>query len=388
MKKNVKFWVSGMIALMVQSQVTLAQKIDDERMTRDIEVAENVLATLIKQEVNQQRGYFGIEIKGTYQEGYGVTFRLPGEYAMPMIMSTPGENRTTLIYSDDVSPVIAFPRDDRDKGERDKEREAYKLKEKGKEKKRVALDSVRDEYYKKLIKASRDFIVDYGDLLSQLGPNEKIVVTNQGENRSWYFKENKRIHVSIEATKGDITTFKQGKITRDQALSKLKVINTESVEVKEPDMELLASIFNRLYRPDLSTTYFSENNLYYERLKDYGVIFYMPVYSSTGDFVKIMPTQGDEEMDEATRDKKVTELYPKFEKELKENILEYGRTLKTLKDDEVLVFNVTLTKCKGCGIPATLELTLKGTVLKEFGSGKLDKNAAMTKFATKKGPNQ
>jgi hypothetical protein len=81
-------------------------------------------------------------------------------------------------------------------------------------------------------------------------------------------------------------------------------------------------------------------------------------------------------------------LYPKFEQELKENILEYGRTLKTLNDDEQLVFNVAMTKCESCGIPSTLEVTVKASVLKEFGTGKIDKAAGLTKFSIKKGPNQ
>ena len=67
-----------------------------------------------------------------------------------------------------------------------------------------------------------------------------------------------------------------------------------------------------------------------------------------------MPTVGLEDVDQATRDKTVKELYPKFEQELKDNILEYGRTLKSLKDDEVLVFQVKLTRCVGCEIPSII----------------------------------
>jgi hypothetical protein len=389
-----KFWVIGMVAMLMQSHVTLSQKIDDERMTRDIEVAENVLSTLIKQEINQSnRGFFGLDVKGNYQPGYGVTFRLPGEHTT-MVFSQGG---TRNIYYEDVSPTIAIGRIDEEKARREKEEaeksENYKLREAAKEKKRASLDSARDEYYKRMIKASKDFIVDYGDFISQLGANERIVVTNQGENRMWvgpYYGSSKRIHVSVEGNKADITAFKQGKMTRDQLLSKLKVVNTESVDVKEPEMELFSSIIGRLYRPDLSKTYFTEGNIYYERLKDYGVVYYMQVYSSNqGEYKRYsLPTQNLEDVDEETRNKKVVELLPKFEQDLKENILEYGRTLKTLKDDETLVFNVTLTKCKGCNIPSTLELSIKNSVLKDFATGKLDKNAGVSKFTVKKGPNQ
>jgi hypothetical protein len=101
-----------------------------------------------------------------------------------------------------------------------------------------------------------------------------------------------------------------------------------------------------------------------------------------------MPTQNLEGVDEETKNKKIVELYPKFEQELKDNMLEYGRNLKTLKDEEVLIFNTTLTKCKGCGIPSMLELSVKGSVLKDFATGKMDKSTAMTRFTVKKGANQ
>jgi hypothetical protein len=191
--------------------------------------------------------------------------------------------------------------------------------------------------------------------------------------------------------KADISAFKQGKLTRDQALAKLKVVNTEFVDVKEPDMELMTSIIGRLYRSDLSTTYFSsENYIYYERLKDYGVIFHMQVFSSNDEGYKTwsMPTINQQGLNQEMRDKKVTELYPKFEQELKENIVEYGRTIKSLSENEVIVFDIAMTKCAGCGIPSSVELSVKGAVLRDYSSGKLDKNAAVNTITVKKGPKQ
>lgn len=403
MKKMIKFWVGGILVLALQSQAVFAQKVDDARMERDIEVAENVLATLIKQELNAQRMFIGLDIKGTYQPGYGVTFRLPSDHMMPMsfAIATPKGSR---ILTEDVNGEgfsYSFEiddddlRDDNDNEKvKEKQKDGYKLKEKSVARKRLSADSLREVYYKKVIKASKDFIVDYGDFISQLGPNERIIVTNRNDgHRIWvgqYFENKKRTHLSIEATKADITAFKQGKLTRDQALNKVNVVNTESVAEKEPDMELMASIMNRLYRSDLSTTFFTEDNIGYERLKDYGVIYYMQVYSSNErDYHRYaMPTLGLDDVDMETRNKKVIEVYPKFEQDMKENILEYGRTLKSLKNEEVLVFNITLTKCKDCGIPSTLELIIKSSVLKDFGMGKIDKNAALAKFTVKKGANQ
>src|SRR5690606_2838209 len=182
----------------------------------------------------------------------------------------------------------------------------------------------------------------------------------------------------------------QGKLSREQALKKLHIVNTEALDVREPDLEMLSSIFSRLYRPDLSKTYFTEGNVYYERLRDFGAVYYMRVVSSneTAPNRYFMPTVGLDNLDQAARDKKVTELYPVFEQDVKENMLEYGRTVRSLKDDENLVFNISLTRCTGCGIPGTLELSLKASVLRDFGAGKIDKNTAMSRIQVKKGQSQ
>lgn len=392
MKQMKRTFMIGIMALAVNAHVTLAQKIDDERMRRDIEVGENVLATLMKQEMNQKHTFFGLDVKGSYQPGYGVTFRIPGESSMPFVISIdshPAPPPAPVVVDGD-SYRYSYRINGSDNEGRREEGAAYQLADKSKDRKRQSLDSISREYNNRVIKASQDFILDYGDFISQLGPNERIVVTNQGDRHHFFFRSGKRTRISVEGTKSDITALKEGKITRDQALKKLTIVNTESIEVKEPDMEMLSSIFSRLYRPDLSKTYFSEGNVYYERLKDYGTIFYMQMVSSIerdfGNFS--IPTVGLENLDQKARDKKVMELYPEFEKDLKENILEYGRSLKSLKDEEVLVFNIAMTKCTRCGIPSTLELGIKSGVLKDFAGGKLDKNTALGKFQVKKGANQ
>lgn len=408
----IRIFVCGIVALIVHTQ-TIAQKIDDDRMMRDIAVAENVLSTLIRQQFSNQRTFFPLEVKGSYQAGYGVTFSLPADFTTPIAFTISGNTgRDVVIFgnepdlSGDRTEVKSFnfsfseDADEEDEPAEDVQEKTarYRLedraKEKAREKRRISMDSVKNSFNLKVIDAAKIFLVDYGDMITQLGAQERIIITNQGNKpRVWvgqYFNSPKRTHLSIEVSRADIAAFKQGKITREQALAKVKVVNTETVDEVEPDLELFSSIFNRLYRQDLAKTYFTEGNIYYERLKDFGVIYYMQVYSSTpGDYKRYsMPTINLENVDLDTRNKKVAELYPKFQQELKENILEYGRTLKSIKDDEVLVFQVMLTKCVDCKIPSTLELTVKGSVLKDLSSGKIDKTAALNKIQLKKGADQ
>jgi hypothetical protein len=399
MKSMIQVLMSSVLVLVMGAHVATAQKIDDERMRRDISVAENVLGTLIKQQFSNQRTFFALEIKGNYQPGYGVTFSLPADYTTPIAFTIgSGMQNGVVVYSDEFEEPATIDIRGSEDGSDDRAvvngRNTYKLKEKTKGRTRVDMDSIRDSYNLKVIEAAKEFILDYSDMISQLGPQERIVVTNQGNQpRAWvgqYFNAPNRTHLSIEALKSDIAQYKAGKLTRAQADAKVKVVNTESTNAVEPDLELLSSIFSRLYRVDLSKTYFTEENIYYERLKDYGVIYYMQVYSSSErDYKRFdMPTLNLQDVDQATRNKKVGELYPAFERELKENVLEYGKTVKSLKDDEVLIFQVRLTRCASCGIPSSLEISVKGSVLKDMNAGKLDKNAALAKLVVKKGENQ
>jgi hypothetical protein len=265
-----------------------------------------------------------------------------------------------------------------------------------KEDKAAKRDSARNAYGDKLLEASKMFLADYGDLMG-LEPNEKIMITTKSErggnyNFSWSgdAKAPKRKVISVEALKSDLTQYKQGKMSREQVISKFKVVNNDLSDESQPDLELLSTILGRLYRSDLSKTFFTENTPYYERMKDFGVTFYMQVYSSNESGYKRwnMPTVDLSDVSQEERDKKVKELYPLFEKDIKENLLEYGRTLSSLKDEELLILDVTLTRCVSCGIPATVELSVKASVLKEYGSGKLSKEAAIAKINVKKGTPQ
>lgn len=464
MKRVINFSIVGLILM---SAPLFAQKPTEDRMKRDIAVMETALSAMIKQEFDQRNFFFmdvkGNYVSGygvtftvptgmfsnVWSTGGSAIAVVDGNVSLlnsgngfsysediPELATTLKEAQGTMEETQKTMEAMKSPtknkstQKERDKAERDAqvaqhkaERELQEAREAEREariyglqsttgvatysprsiRKRVNSDSLNAVNNAKIINAAKAFIADYGDMLSQLAPTERIVVTNKGTNESnfWYNgQQAKRSLLSVEAAKSDLTQFRQGNVTRDQLLAKMKVVNTTTSEKREPDMELLASIFNRLYQSDLSTTYYVQANVYYERLTDFGTILHMQVVSSitntdmygnykTGEDLRLsIPTLRLNNLTQAERDKKVKELYPLFESELKENILDYGRTLKSLNDNEQLIVDVSMTKCTGCGIPTSLEVAVKASVLKDYNSGKLDKSAALSKIEVKKGPNQ
>lgn len=399
--------VLGFVAIISSLSAVGQTKMDEKRMQQDIEVAENILGTLIRQQFNK-RMFFPIEVNGSYTAGYGVTFRLPQRGGFNVFMMAPaiadfGPGTVTYSYSrssnEDELEEVNREQMRQDKQQREKQvRDRARVQATSPRAGRVEKDSLSGAADKILIQVAKDFLADYGDVISQLKPEEKIILTNRSDGFDDGFGwkvpgfpgESRRSILSVEGKRDDVIQLKQGKISREQFLSRLKVIDTETAEKLDPDLEVLSSMFSRLYREDLSKTYFSQGDVNYERLKDFGVIYYMKVYSSNeeGEERWSLPTVNMRDVTQTERDKKVKELYPAFESELKENVVEYGRTLRSLKDDEQLVFNVRLTKCTGCDIPVSIEVSVKNAVLKDYASGKISKDAALAKVNVKKVGNQ
>lgn len=417
MKRSMKY-KSGMMIGVLWVAISLGclgqSKTDDQRMQQDIEVAENILGTLLRQETGR-RGFFPVDVKGTYVPGYGVTLRMPVSYGMnsfviagvpepDMVNVEPGG--FTYTWSSSAREEAELAKEEaelaKERAELAKEEDRIRRTEKARvvtvtprapKASRESDDSASIKAQKRFMDVAKSFLADYGDVISGLKPDERITITNRGDNFEGDFGEvwfngrkSKRQMMSVEARRGDIDQLKQGKLSRAEFLSRLKVVNTESTDAVDPDLEVLSSLFGRLYREDLSKTYYVQGNINYERMKDFGVMYYMKVYSSLemDNDLFTMPTLDLRGVSQAERDKKVKELYPRFESDLKENIVEYGRTLRSLKDEEQLVFSVRLTKCEGCGIPATLELSVKAGALKDYSAGRATREATVAKINVKK----
>ena len=393
--KQVRSIVMG-LGMLVGSFMGMGQS-GDQRMEQDIEVAENILGTLLRQQQGR-RSFFPVEVNGNYMPGYGVTFRLPmgGPFRGFSMSGFDQPGQPAMIWGDEPNRSYSFSysrSDDDNRKDIEKKIESKIRSKTAKAARELNSDSLSTLASKRFMEVARNFLADYGDVISGLKPDERIVITNRMEEFGGDFemawidgRQGKRSLLSVETKRDDISQLKQGKISRVEFLSRLKTVNTESSESLDPDLEVLSSMFGRLYREDLSKTYYVQGNVSYERLKDFGVIYYMKVYSSIEEEGNgfAMPTIAGRNMPQAERDKKVKELYPRFESDLKDNLVEYARTLRSLKEDEQVVLNVRLTKCEKCGIPASLEISIKSSALKEYNSGKASKEATLGKVVVKK----
>jgi len=347
-----------------------AQGINEEQMSRDITVAENILKSLLKQ--REGRGVIGEEdVTGSYLDDFGVIFTI----------KTHGQ----LFFLSPAVEVVGGNELYIEKRERIGEREAGETDER---KNDGAIESLKV------------FLVDYASIIGQLQPNQRVrIVLKNNEIRDFLFYNSEvRMELGAETRAPDVGStaelkvsdmiaYKAGKITREQALEKIQVSQIENIEIEE-DLDLFAGILETVFAPRYSKNYFISRKPEVDRMKDFGVVYYMKFYSSYPssfgkDKVHRMPTLRLDEVREGDRNQKVAELYPEFIEDLKGHIIDYGRAIHSLRSDEVVILKIGITSCSGCGIPKNIEVMVKGQTLFDFGNSRIDRVSALKQISIK-----
>lgn len=350
-------------------------QIDQERMERDLKIAENILGTLSKND-NDRSFFSSRNVESNYVPDYGVIFSLP-QTSIVHFSGSKGNRRTVISSGGNDGYSYAISSSSNDDEDEIKE---------------VSKEEFSEEVDRLLKERMTLFLVDYADLIGQLKPSDRIMI-NVKSNRNHVWLSNDRVSdknmgQTAEIAKSDLIAFKSGKASRDATIGKIKFTKVD--DKMEKDLELFSSIFSRLYEPDMSSTYYaSSRNINYERLENLGAIFSMRVYSSSSDDSgrHTIRTTGERGLTQSERDDKVNAMYPEFERTMKQNMIDYGRTIKSLKPSEMLILKVRLTECDDCEMPRSIELSVKGSVLTDFDSGKMSREKAIDAISIKKTSN-
>lgn len=327
---------------------------DQAIMDKDLEVAENILATLLKQSSSDQLIYLGRgqQIEAKYLANYGVVFNV-------------ASNHFKFSYNRN---------DNHDNAE-------------------VDWEVMEDESSKSMSEIFQNFLADYGHMIRQLRPTDKILVKTESQG-NWsgvaVFAGQKKMKkknpgLSAEVTKSDMEAYEKGDLSRDELLEKIRLNEYPNVAELEPQLEVFSSMLARLYEVDLTDTYYMANEPDYDRMKNFGITYYLKYYSSTvhDDDNYSLPTISRKNVSKAERDKLVEEMYPDFIRGFKQNILDYGHILKTIDPNEMLVFHIKLTSCEGCKMPAIIEVSTKKAVVNEYRDGKIDLDKAISMIEVK-----
>ncbi len=351
------------------------QNIDHERMNRDLDVAENVFITLLNEKTQTWIGLKSIrdKVEGSYLKDYGV------------IISAENAGSYGVHW---VAPKIA-------KKNKKSAASAYTVAKFGGE---------DGDSQDKFIDAAKTFLADYSHLIGQLKDDDHIKIKmSKGDGLFAYSGDNPQVvaydftyggnlvkkgrkTIVVEVGMKDVNSYKRNSISREQLMERIKVSEKEINNEVHKDLALFASIFQRLYQIDLSSTYYASRGVSYEKLEGFGAIFKMRLYSSyVKDNLYILPTLTEEAVSLEERNEKVQQNLPKFKKEFKENLVNYARTINSIKDDETVRFEVKMTECDGCqDFPSALKFVVSKSVIDQYSRGSLGLEQAVAKVEVEK----
>ncbi|MEM1328786.1 MAG: hypothetical protein AAGI23_22710 [Bacteroidota bacterium] len=371
------------LAIALLFSMSLFAQIDADRMAKDIEIAENILMKLTQQELQDDAWHDDVE--GKYIDGYGIVFTIrtmTEAYAF-------GFGREQ-IYIRGAKVGI--------KG--------------GRRIGGVAVlegDDVEDEQFDRqdiIQRTAERFLTDYAFLIRQLQPDERILLNfvDDWEEAAVInpFPGNRRSQrrtatLTAEVEYKYVQDLKMRKLTDEEFLDKVKFSEDAKEEARDPDVEMLITILNRLYDEDLSETFVINDAGEYNTIRGLGTIVDLRVHSA-GDKSsrwEIRTDWGSFDMNEENedcncpddkearkeREKEFSEKFEPFIDSFKENVIEYGQTVESLEAGEVLMFHLRFSSFDN----KVIDVTVPQDALINYANGSIKLDKAMDEIKVKEG---
>lgn len=417
-----------MAAIVLQGRVGLAQ-IDNAKMDRDLRVASGVLASLMNNDNDHM--FRGGEPEANYIDGYGVIFTIEDNMvfkynynlqyevahaaqreAQEAIRVAQREQRVVMKELKEAEREMEKAKREKNNKDKNKEKEddSYAIvvippmppmpdvevnigiDEEEMEALKEQAEEANEEFSENLKEAFETFLVDYSQLIGQLKPTDKILITTKSNSSfNFYFsmdddhreKTVEKSRLSAELLIKDHKDFQARKLSREKLIAKIKFVENAEME-RKPDLDLFGNMLKTNYSSKYTETYFISSIPEYELLNGLGVVYSVKVYSSYSDEgLYRMPGNNTSGLSEEARNKAVEEMYSSFVDGFKENMIRYGSTIKSLKEGEKLIVKIKMTKCDTCTFPSTVEFVVNKSVLDLFTKGSLTLDQAKGKVKLK-----
>ncbi len=383
--------------IVLSTQSLFAQNsIDANRMNRDINIMENILQELFKTRweargttvhVNST-GLFALgrsgDIRGTYLPGYGVIFTIPGGPPGFITYSDTDEDKSysyTFRYSDDASSG-----------------------------KTVSEESIT--------RRIREFLREYGSTIGQLAQSDRIMViyNTQQQIREFPFfhssddqkKQQLLPTISVVAQMQDLQAYRSGNLSEDELDQRLSVSKSDAETKDRLDLKVMANIFETALKEQEGPSFRIRGSINYLNLDNFGALFFFDAHysSRSGSFFFDMPkissfrindeegkarvevqraleeemSQSRKQQEETTEE--ITKSYNNFINSLKEYLVDYGRTLSSVKTDQHILISSTISSSID-EIPERVDLQIKKSVLEAMDKGNTSREEAMSQIVVR-----
>jgi len=366
--------------------------IDTNRMQRDINIMENVLQEMFKTSWEARGNTVRVgsvafgrrnDIRGTYLPDYGVIFNIPSG-PPAFVMETD---------SDDEGFAYSFQYGDGNGG-------------------KVNEASVTSRIV--------EFLRDYGSAIGQLSNSDRVMViynSNVPDSKFAVFqsddsnvKRQKIPSISVVAKKTDLQAYRSGDLSNEQFRNQLDISTAEANERAQKDLKVMAGIFKSALED--SESFRITGSVDYLKLDNFGALFSFDArYAQRGEWSfsnlrKSLETIGKDleearaELEEEIRvnidikdslhsekqkeiqkkraqhQENVRKAYEMFMTDLKEYLVDYGRTLSSIDSNQHILVSVTLPS-RYDEIPERLDLQIRKSQLDAMDNGSMSRSQVM-----------
>ncbi|GAB5527453.1 MAG: hypothetical protein Roseis2KO_53250 [Roseivirga sp.] len=331
------------------------------KMDRDIYILQNIVDDLFS---GNRSSFRSRRSKGIYIPNNGVIFNISGNGAFGISGYQSWDNLVTIVDGE-ASTVLS-------KNYSDEE-----------------LDKLNAEKEKKLEDLSKTFLANYGSLLGELKESEKIQVS---VNYSLHVKSssrkidgqlafvssskdvNKRRLVSMVSVK-DVKAYEAGQLTQDQMMSRIESKSSSIDDADMMDAKILAGIFEDLFKTTYDGYLTRSGRTSWTYFEGFGVMYDMNLSSRSNGFSLRTTSDGEivygnnQSVKSEDFYKDIQSKYDEFESAIKSNIIKYGRTLRSLKPNEVVILNLGLSANKKANLPKSLQFMIPKSAIDAFAKG-------------------
>ncbi|NJN26199.1 MAG: hypothetical protein HC819_09580 [Cyclobacteriaceae bacterium] len=420
-----------------------ANEFDEKKMNRDLEIARNILATLIKD--SSESFFGGNAIEANYIAGYGVVFTIPEHLVYfhggpNMVFSIPEppqiEDFDFHFEFEDESEISERDREEMERQvqeatqqveqHRDEIRQIRIQREQINmqvEEARRQAEALREQHRQNssgqnetedIVGGRREltigtsvesksenvnweeimltFMTDYADLIGQLQAEEKIVIKQKSPGKMLMpghgsgvddKKMSSSASISAEVLRKDVEAFRIGKINKEEYIRRITIAREEA-KGKSADMEMFISIFDRYYSRDLSETYFIINQANYDMLEGYGAVVNVKVISPISKNRVYFQRPGKElTIEQKQGIEKDEALYQQFKAGISDFLLDYGRTLRSLASGDKLRLDIEIVPFSESNVPQGLEVTADLATLQQYDQRKITPEKARSSIEIK-----
>lgn len=400
MKKLYNYLLIGLLSIIFTSTAAFSQNIDTNRMNRDINIMENILSELFKAQISTSengtvivngRSYFNISsTRGTYMPGFGIIFMVPSPNNFEYSVSSGGRRTSYSFYYDS---------------------------DEGEEGLKVDQESITTRI--------EEFLRDYGSTIGQLKNDERVMVIygskstynsrtlayrlSTSQSSASDKKEEDLPIISVSAKVSDLNNYRSGKINADNFSNRLAVATSENKEYL--DLKVMGNIFETALTDQAKESFQLSGRVDYMMLDNFGALYSLDVrYNDLRGAATLLRTLGtgrripynnvdtqrilfeqaqnnkgkeQSEADDLEQRKKELEeniatAYSNLVVNIKEYMIDYGRTLNSLNSDQFLLLSININGRQE-NIPGRLDVQIKKSVFDQLDKGSISREQALQK---------